>query len=49
MAREKFLSDEIDRIMVGFPAGMHERIAEAAKDNNHSMIAEIVSRLQRQP
>lgn len=47
MAREKFPSDEIDRIMVRFPAGMRDRIAQAAQANGRSMNSEIVARLQR--
>lgn len=46
MAREKFPSDDAERLMLRFPAGMRDRIAEAAKANNRSMNAEIVSRLE---
>lgn len=35
-----------DKYIVRFPAGMRDRIAEAAKANNRSMNAEIVARLQ---
>lgn len=35
-----------DKYIVRFPAGMRDRIAEAAKANNRSMNAEIVSRLE---
>ena len=35
-----------DKFMLRFPDGMRDRIAEAAKANNRSMNAEIVSRLE---
>lgn len=46
MARSKFPSDEIDRLMLRMPAGLRDRIATVAKTNNRSMNAEIVARLQ---
>ena len=36
-----------DQFVVRFPDGMRDRIAEAAKANNRSMNAEIVSRLEQ--
>lgn len=35
-----------DKYIVRFPDGMRDRIAEAAKQNNRSMNAEVVARLQ---
>jgi hypothetical protein len=46
MAREKFPSDDAERLMLRFPPGMRERIAEEAKANNRSMNSEIISRLK---
>jgi len=46
MARSKFPSDEVDRIMLRLPDGMRDRIAAAAKANNRSMNAEIVAVLE---
>lgn len=46
MAREKFPSDDVDRMMVRFPAGMRNRLKAAADTNKRSMNAEIVARLQ---
>ena len=39
-------SRELDKFILRFPDGMRDRIAEAAKANNRSMNAEVVSRLQ---
>jgi hypothetical protein len=36
-----------DKYIVRLPDGMRDRIAEAAKENNRSMNAEIVARLER--
>lgn len=36
-----------DKYIVRFPDGMRDQIAEAAKNNNRSMNAEIVARLQQ--
>lgn len=36
-----------DQFVVRFPEGMRDRIAEAARENNRSMNAEIVARLER--
>lgn len=41
-------SDAAEKFIVRFPPGVRERIAEAAKANNRSMNAEIVSRLERE-
>jgi hypothetical protein len=43
---KEFPSDKADKFVVRFPEGMRDQIAEAAKANNRSMNAEIVSRLQ---
>lgn len=45
-AKTSFPSDAADKFVVRFPEGMRERIAEAAKENNRSMNAEVVARLQ---
>lgn len=39
-------SRHLPQFMVRFPEGMRERIAEAAKQNQRSMNAEIISRLE---
>ena len=39
-------SRELDKFILRFPDGMRDLIAEAAKANNRSMNAEVVSRLQ---
>jgi hypothetical protein len=41
-----FNSRGLDKFILRFPDGMRDRIAEAAKANNRSMNAEVVSRLQ---
>jgi hypothetical protein len=41
-----FPSRELDKFILRFPDGMRDLIAEAAKANNRSMNAEVVSRLQ---
>lgn len=46
MARDKFPSDDTDRLMVRFPPGLRDRIKEAASSSGRSMNAEIISRLQ---
>lgn len=46
MAREKFPSDDVDRLMVRFPPGMRERLKAEAEANKRSMNAEIVARLE---
>lgn len=46
MAREKFPSDDVDRLMVRFPPGMRDRLKAAAEANKRSMNAEIVARLE---
>lgn len=45
MAQESPSRDQ-DKFMVRMPAGMRERIADVAKENNRSMNAEIVARLE---
>ncbi|TWD58087.1 Arc-like DNA binding dprotein [Agrobacterium vitis] len=46
MARPKYPSDEIDKTMVRFPAGLMERVKKAAIENKRSMNAEIIHRLE---
>lgn len=46
MAREKFPSDDVDRLMVRFPPGMRDRLKKLAEANRRSMNAEIVARLE---
>ena len=43
--RSDYPSEQADKFLVRFPAGMRARIAEAAKANGRSMNAEIVQRL----
>lgn len=45
MKQKPYPSETQERFIVRFPDGMRDRIAEAAKANNRSMNAEIVSRL----
>ncbi len=45
MTKKPFPSEQQERFIVRLPDGMRDRIAEAAKANNRSMNAEIVSRL----
>lgn len=45
MSKEHPPSRTADQFVVRFPDGMRDRIAEAARQNNRSMNAEIVSRL----
>lgn len=47
MARPKYPSDEADKTMVRFPAGLMPRIKDAAQKNNRSMNAEIVATLEQ--
>lgn len=44
---DKQLAKDADKYIVRMPAGMREQLALAAKQNNRSMNAEIVLRLQR--
>lgn len=46
-AKKPAPSDTLDKFMLRMPEGMRERIAKSAKENNRSMNAEIVSRLER--
>ena len=43
---EDYPSRELDQFLLRLPDGMRDRIAAAAKSNNRTMTAEIVSRLQ---
>lgn len=47
MSKELPPSRTAEQFVVRFPDGMRDRIAEAAKQNNRSMNAEIVARLHR--
>lgn len=40
-------SRQLDKFMVRFPAGMRDEVAQAAEENNRSMNAEVVARLDR--
>lgn len=46
MSKEPYPSETADRFIVRFPDGMRDRIKEAAAENNRSMNAEIISRLE---
>lgn len=46
MARKPFPSETQERFIVRFPDGMRDRIADVARENNRSMNAEIVARLE---
>lgn len=46
MDKKPYPSETQERFIVRFPNGMRDRIAEAAKDSNRSMNAEIISRIQ---
>lgn len=46
MARPTYPSDLQDQFMLRMPAGMRERLKDAAKDNGRSLNAEIVLRLE---
>lgn len=46
MARPKFPSDDVARLMLRLPDGLRERIANVAHANNRSMNSEIVSTLE---
>lgn len=45
--RKLYPSEQQDRMIVRFPDGMRDKIAELAKANGRSMNAEVVGRLQR--
>lgn len=47
MSDKRFPSDQAERFQVRMPAGMRDRIAQAAKENGRSMNAEIIHRLER--
>jgi len=40
-------SRQLNKFMVRFPPGMRDEIAQAAEENNRSMNAEVVARLER--
>ncbi len=40
-------SRQLDKFMVRFPTGMRDEVAQAAEENNRSMNAEVVARLDR--
>lgn len=46
MAKEPYPSETADRFIVRFPDGMRDRLKQAAADNNRSMNAEIIARLE---
>ena len=46
MARPTYPSDEIDRLMVRFPAGLKRKLTEAARDSGRSVNSEIIQRLE---
>lgn len=46
MSDKTYPSDTQDRFMVRMPDGLRDRIAEVAKENNRSMNAELVSRIE---
>jgi len=45
--RKPYPSEKQERFIVRLPDGMRDQIAEAAKSNNRTMNAEVVSRLQK--
>lgn len=47
MSKDLPPSRTAEQFVVRFPDGMRDQIAEAAKNNNRSMNAEIVARLQQ--
>lgn len=47
MSKELPPSRTAEQFVVRFPDGMRDRIAEAAKQNNRSMNAEIIARLHQ--
>ncbi len=47
MAKEPYPSETADRYIVRFPEGMRDRLKQAAADNNRSMNAEIIARLEQ--
>lgn len=44
---EDYPSRQLDKFMVRFPPGIRDEIAQAAEENNRSMNAEVVARLER--
>lgn len=46
MARQKYPSDDVDKTMLRFPAGMREQLKQHAEQNNRSLNAEIIHRLK---
>lgn len=46
MARKPYPSEQADRFIIRMPDGLRDRIAQVAKENNRSMNAEIIARLE---
>lgn len=46
MAEKKYASQQLDRYIVKFPDGMRDQLKKAAKENNRSLNAEIIARLE---
>lgn len=44
--KERYPSEQQDRVMVRLPDGMHRKIKDAAKAANRNMTQEIVARLE---
>lgn len=47
MARKPYPSETAEKLLIRFPEGMREKIAESAKAANRSMNAEVIARLER--
>ena len=45
--RSTYPSEQADKYLLRLPDGMRERLKDAAKENNRSMNAEIVARLEQ--
>jgi len=45
--RSQYPSEQADKYLLRLPDGMRERLKDAAKENNRSMNAEIVARLEQ--
>lgn len=45
--RSSYPSEQADKYLLRLPEGMRERLKEAAQENNRSMNAEIVARLEQ--
>ncbi|QNQ62525.1 Arc family DNA-binding protein [Brucella sp. 6810] len=46
MAKPMYPSEKLDQYMLRFPDGMRERLKTLAKDNNRTLNAEIIARLE---